>query len=203
LEVIDLVATIEALKKALEAVSGLVAQGKTILLIGTQPAARGTVEEVAKALGFPYVTSRWLGGTLTNFKTFQGRIAHFKSLGAKIDSPDFEKYTKRERLQFQTEHRELKEKFTGILEITSLPGAVFVIGVKRHATAVKEAHKLGIPVVAVVNTDDDPTAVTWPIPANDNSAASVKFILEKFRAKVEEARKKVAAAAVEASEKKE
>ena len=188
IEVIDLAKTLELLRNALLFVTELIRGGKTILLVGTQPAVAKAVGEVADRLGFPYVNERWLGGTLTNFKTILGRIAHWQELEAKINSPEFSEYTKKERLQFQEEVRMLQEKFSGLKPMTSPPGALLIMGTSRHETALREAKRRDIPVVAVVDTDDDPSAVAWPIPANDNTRAGISLLLEKFAETVEKAR---------------
>lgn len=194
LEIIDLTRTIEALHEAEKVIREVVMQNGTILLIGTQPAAKTIVREVADALGFPYVVTRWLGGTLTNFKTFQTRIKYLKELEAKIQSPEFANYTKKERLDFQKEYEELKEKFEGLVTMGDLPQLLFIIGISRHRISVEEARKRGIRMIAVTNTNDDPTLVDCAIPANDNSSTSAEFLLSFFKENVEEGRKRAARA---------
>jgi len=188
LEIIDLVKTLTALKEAKNFIAEVVKRRGSFLLIGSQPAARNRVREVAEELGFPYVNGRWLGGTLTNFKTFQSRINHLNELEKKIQSPEFSAYTKKERGIFEKEYAELKAKFAGLANLAELPAALFVIGIQRHQLPVLEARKKRIPIVAVLNTNDNPTLIDYPIPANDNSSASVAFILDEFRKAVLEAR---------------
>lgn len=192
LEIIDLVKTIEALHEAEKAIREVAARQGSILLIGTQPAAKTIVRDVALELGLPYVTNRWLGGTLTNFKTFASRIKHLKELEEKMQSPDFEAYTKKERQEFQKEHQALKEKFEGLVSMQDLPALLFVIGISRHKIAVREARKRAIQMIAVVNTNDDPTLVDRAIPANDNSSMSAAFLLAYFKKVVEDARQAAA-----------
>lgn len=198
IQIIDLGATLEKLRAAEEFLAGLVKSGGTVMIVGTQPAAKILVKETAERLHFPYVHEKWLGGTLTNSKTFLGRIDYLQKLEQKINSPEFESYTKRERSQFTQEYDELREKFQGIRGMTALPQALLLIGVNRHFAALKEAKKRNIPVVAVANTDDDITQVDWPIPANDNATTSITFIL----ARLEDIMAKAKAAAVEIKEKK-
>jgi len=188
LEIIDLIKTLEALREAKEFTKGITARGGMFLVLGTQPAARDQVQRIADELGFPYVTARWLGGSLTNFRTLEERLKDLKALEEKIKSEEFSAYTKKERLDFQRRHDELKEKFEGLRAMTLLPSALFMIGVKRHEIAVREAKKRGIPVVAVANTSDNPNGAEVVIPANDNSAISIALVLDEFRASVLEGR---------------
>jgi small subunit ribosomal protein S2 len=179
-EIIDLSKTLEALDKALEFIAELVSRGGIILLVGTQPAARSLIAEYGKKFGFPYVNERWLGGTLTNFKTFISRIQYLKDLEAKIASEEFAAYTKKERMKMQQEANELRKKFEGLREMTKLPDAVFIVGLSRHETALREAHRMHLPVIAICNTNDDPSKATYPIPGNDNSSQALAFILKEF-----------------------
>ncbi|MFN7088414.1 MAG: 30S ribosomal protein S2, partial [Candidatus Paceibacteria bacterium] len=139
LEIIDLAKTLEALKEAKKFIKEVIASNGIFLLLGTQPAARNDLKNTAQALNFPYVVDKWLGGTITNFKTIYSRIHHLKDLEQKINSPEFAKYTKKERHDFQMEYNELKKKFEGLLSLSELPAAIFVFGVSRHKTAIREA----------------------------------------------------------------
>lgn len=180
LQVIDLLKTMEALERGLSFIREIAERGGGMLLVGTQPAAVFHIEEFGKRLGFPYVTDRWLGGTLTNFKTLTSRIQYLKDLEEKISSDEFASYTKKERLGMQKEAEDLRDKFEGLRNMVKLPDAVFLAGVKRHSTALREARRMRIPVIAVVNTSDDPAAIAYPIPGNDNSALGVGFILQEI-----------------------
>jgi small subunit ribosomal protein S2 len=202
-QVIDLAKTLEGLKAAEDFIKEVVRKGGTIMIVGTQPAAKQYVMEYGEKLKLPYVHEKWLGGTLTNIKTFLGRIEHMGDLEKKINSPDFEKYTKRERQKFTEEYEFLKKKFQGIRGITGLPQAIFLLGVSRHDTALKEAKKRRIPVVALVNTNDDPTFVDWPIPANDSATTSVKFMMERLAEVIDKARKSIPVEEKPVEEKKE
>jgi small subunit ribosomal protein S2 len=180
-QIIDLAKTLEALDRALNFIKELAAKGgASVLLVGIQPAARSLIAEYGKRLGFPYVNERWLGGTLTNFKTLASRIQYLKELEAKIASEEFASYTKRERTKMQQEVAELREKFEGLRNMSRPPSALVVLGAKRHETALREARRMSIPVIALLNTNDDPSGIQFPIPGNDNSASAIKFILEEL-----------------------
>jgi len=194
-QVIDLAKTLDALDKAKDFVMDVARKGGTLLIVGTQPAARAAITEYAQRLGLPYVAERWLGGTITNFQTLLSRIAYLKSLEEKINSAEFASYTKRERSKMQREYAALKEKFEGLRFMSRLPDAILILGIKRHETVLREAKRKGIPVIALVNTNDDPTGIAWPIPGNDSAVPAIRFILEEFTKAIEEGRK--------ASEKKE
>ncbi len=180
IQIINLAKTLEMLDSALEFLKEIASRGGIVLLVGIQPAARELVKEFGQKLGLPYVNERWLGGTLTNFRTLSNRIQYLKDLEAKVASEEFLAYTKKERHKMQVLLHELREKFEGLRDLTKLPDAVFLIGLRRHETALREARRLKIPIIAVCNTNDDPTLVDYPIPANDNSAPGIRFILEEI-----------------------
>lgn len=187
IQVIDLSKTMEALDRALEFLRETARRGGSVLVVGTHPAARGAVTEFAKRLGFPYVVERWLGGTLTNFKTLASRIQYLKDLEKKITSEEFSSYTKKERMKMQKEAEEIRKKFEGLRSMEKLPDALLMIGLRRHDTALREARRMRIPVIALCNTNDDPTQVTYPIPGNDNSAQAIQFVLQEIARAWEEA----------------
>lgn len=180
IEIIDLAKTLVALDAAINFLKEKAAKGEQILFVATQPAAKKKLEEIAKKLNYPFVTNRWLGGTLTNFATISKRVDHFKKLKADQASGEFEKYTKKERLNFGKEIERLKTFFSGVETMNKLPGAVFVVNAKIHSTAVREANKMKIPVVAIISTDIDPDFVAYPIPANDSSPKSIEWILSRL-----------------------
>ncbi len=188
MEVIDLAQTWTALEKALEFLKSKLINGGKVLLVGTTPATKAATEEVAKKLDLPYVTERWLGGTLTNFKTLAKRIAYFKKLKTDRAAGKFDKYTKKERLNIDREIEKLTLNFSGTENMENLPSVLFVVDVPSHLIAIREAKRVGVPVIAVINTDSDPTTVDYPIPANDRSKAGVEWILSKVEAVVEEAK---------------
>lgn len=185
IQVIDLEKTLEALERALAFLREVAAKKGTVLLVGTQPAARKLVVEYAKRLEYPYVAERWLGGTLTNFKTLAARMHYLADLEAKVASPEFASYTKKERSKMQGEMNELRLKFEGIRGMAKLPDCLLILGLGRHDTALKEAKRAGIPVIALLNTNDDPTAADFPIPGNDNAAPAIQFVLEEAAKAIE------------------
>jgi small subunit ribosomal protein S2 len=184
--VIDLEETATLLESAMEFAKNKVAAKGTVLLVGTTPAAKKSVEETAKRLQAPYVTERWLGGTLTNFKTLSKRVAYFKKLKSDRQAGRLDKYTKKERLDFDRKIAKMTVMFSGLEEMQGLPDVLLVIDVNSNMTAVREAKKLHIPVVGLLNTDTDPELVTHPIPANDRSKASIDWVLGQFEKAVEE-----------------
>jgi small subunit ribosomal protein S2 len=129
----------------------------------------------------PYVTERWLGGTFTNFETIKKRVEYFKDLESKRASGGLDKYTKKERLDFDKEIAILKTKFEGIRNMAKLPDLVFIAGIDRDITAAREAKKKGIKIVAIVDTNVNPDIVDYPIPANDDSIGAVKYVLEQIK----------------------
>lgn len=187
-EIIDLAQTLQALEAALDFVKSKLANNGIILLVGTTPAAKATVEEYAKKLNFPYVTERWLGGTLTNFKTLAKRISYFKKLKADRGSGKFDKYTKKERLDIDREIAKLTLKFSGVENMENLPDIMFVVDITSNLIAVREAKRVRVPIVAVVNTDANPDMIEYLIPANDRSKAGIEWILAKLEAAVQEAK---------------
>lgn len=188
MEVIDLGQTWQALEKAMEFLKSKLSAGGTILFVGTTPSSKTAVEEFAKKHNFPYVTERWLGGTLTNFKTLAKRISYFKKLRADRAAGKFDKYTKKERLDIDREIKKLSLKFSGTENMENLPSALFVVDVPSHIIAVREAKIVKVPVAALVNTDSNPELVDYPIPANDRSRAGVEWVLSKLETAVEEAK---------------
>lgn len=186
--VIDLEETLKFLNVALDFVKGKIFAKGTVLLTGTTPAAKNSVEELARKLHLPFVTERWLGGTLTNFKTLSKRISYFKKLKSDKETGRLEKYTKKERLDIDRKIKKMNTMFSGIEDMPGLPEVLFVVDVNANMTAVREAKRLKIPVVGVLNTDTNPEAVDYPIPANDRSKSSIDWILGKLEKTVEEGR---------------
>lgn len=186
IEIIDLPKTLEAVEKAGEFLKETAKNGGLLLVVGTQPAAQELVEEFAKKLAAPYVTKRWLGGTLTNFKTINKRTEYYLKLKSDLESGKLEKYTKKERVVFGKEIGRLTQFFSGLEKLARLPNALIVVNANEHLTAVKEALRLKVPIIAIVSTDTNPELVTYPIPANDNAKMSIAWILEKLAGKIEE-----------------
>lgn len=180
-DIIDLEATAKMLERAREFLMELGKNGKTVLLVGTKPEIRDIVESVAKEMDAPFVTQRWIGGTLTNWTEMKKRIARLKSLTEKFMKGELEKYTKKERLLFERELESLKEDFGGIASLEGIPGALLVIDPLRESIAVEEARKMKVPTVALMNSDCDADAVTYGVLANDAALESVKYFLGVFR----------------------
>lgn len=184
--IIDLEATEKFLEEAMNFVKKIVSEKGTVLLVGSSPVAKGSVQNVAEKLGLPFVTERWLGGTLTNFKTLSKRISYFKKLKSDKESGRLDKYTKKERLEFDRQIKKMTTMFNGIENLDNLPNAVFIVDVSKHLIAVREAKILKIPMVGVLNTDTDPALVAYPIPANDRGKSSVDWILARLEKAVQE-----------------
>jgi small subunit ribosomal protein S2 len=177
----DLEKTKIELEKALTVISKLVADGKSIVFIGTKIQLKAIVQTGAEESGVPYVTERWLGGTFTNFETIQKRVNYFKDLEKKRETGELEKYTKRERLDFDREIAKLKVKFEGIRNMAKLPDAVIIFGIDKDITAAREAKKKGIKIIGIVDTNVNPDIVDYPIPANDDAIMSVSYIIEQVK----------------------
>lgn len=152
------------------------AQGSTFFVVGTRPAAKRTVEVFAKEFGFPYVTARWLGGTLTNFSMIGKRIAYYEGLIEKNTSGAFEKYTKKEQRQFLKEIEKMKENFEGIRSLKKIPEVLLFVDENAHQIALHEARLLKIPTVGIIDTNDDPSLIDYPIFANDHSVKSIEWV---------------------------
>ncbi|KKQ23653.1 MAG: 30S ribosomal protein S2 [Candidatus Staskawiczbacteria bacterium RIFCSPLOWO2_12_FULL_37_15] len=186
--IIDLEKTAKDFEKALKFISRLVFENKTILFVGTKIQVRNLVKATAEECGFPYVTERWLGGTITNFETISKRVGYFKDLEKKKEIGELEKYTKKERLMFGKEMESLRVKFEGIKDMTKLPDAVFIFDLKKDETCAREAKRKGIEIVGIVDTNINPEMANYPIPANDDAISSVKYILDKVKECIMEAK---------------
>jgi small subunit ribosomal protein S2 len=194
--IIDLIKTAEALEVALGAVEETVAAGKTVLFVGTKRQARDAVKTAADAAAMPYVTQRWLGGMLTNNRTMSSRIKHLLDLEKRMETGELaERYSKLEVLRFQEEIERLNAHFDGMKNFPLIPGLVFVTDVTVDHTAVKEARKLGLPVVGICDTNANPTTVTYPVPANDDAIKSIELISSYIVAAIKEGRAQHAAKA--------
>ena len=185
--IIDLVKTVEGLEAALPFITKVVASGKQVLFVGTKKHTKEIVKATAEALKQLYVTERWLGGILTNVATVNQQIKKLKDLEKRMDSGDLEKrYNKLEVQRFQEEIDELNAKYSGIKELNGKPGAVFIIDVIGDINAIKEARTLGVPVVAVVDTNADPSLVDYVIPGNDDAIKGIQLLLDYVSAAVKE-----------------
>jgi len=176
--VIDLNKTVDALAAATDFIEKIVASGKSVLLVGTKRQAKDLINAAAKQTGMPYVSVRWFGGMLTNFKTMQERVKRLKDLESRLASGELAaRYNKLEVQRFEEEIAQLEHNFGGIKDMSGLPGVVFVTDMVGEDIAVKEANKLGLPVVAIADTNADPTQVEYPIPANDDAIKSLELII--------------------------
>jgi len=177
LYVMNMEKTIESLEAAIKFLKGVMKDGGAVLFVGTKPQAHEAVKKTAVALGQPYVSERWLGGTLTNFETVKKSLFQLQELEKKINDPSFETLRKRERLHLKEKHRGLTAVFEGMLQLSKIPDAMFVVDSAYEDIAVAEARRLGVPVVALSDTNANPDLVTYVIPANDESKRAVELIL--------------------------
>lgn len=180
-DIINIEKTEILLEKAAEFISGLASSGKTILFIGTKPEARQQIVEVALSLNMPYVSERWVGGILTNYPEIRKRITKLLDLRSQKEKGDLEKYTKKEKLLIAKEMEDMTRNFQGLTSISKTPDAVVVIDPKKESIAVTEAQKMGLPVIAILNTDCNLKEVNYPIVANDASVSSITFFLNKIK----------------------
>jgi len=173
IHIIDLAQTVPMLHKALEAVSSTVANGGRILFVGTKRQAQDAIADAAKKSAQYYVNSRWLGGTLTNWKTISGSIKRLRKLDEILNSGDAQSYTKKERLTLTRERDKLNRALGGIKDMGGLPDLLFVIDTNKEDIAIKEAQRLNIPVAAVVDTNCDPDGITFVVPGNDDAGRAI------------------------------
>jgi len=189
IHIIDLEKTAQKFKEALEFIQKLVSENKTLLLVGTKVQISNLVKEFAEEHNLPYVTERWLGGTFTNFGSIKKRVDYLKDLEEKKKKGELEKYTKKERIKMDREIKKLETKIGGIKNLEGLPDAIFVFNMRKDNLAIKEARKKGVKVIAIADTNVDPTPADYLIPANDDAFSSVKYILEKVREVISKAKK--------------
>lgn len=190
--IIDLTKTVEGLDAALQFLSETAAAGKQILLVGTKRQAQDIVKKAAEATNMPYVTERWLGGMLTNWNTIGGRVKHLKDLEAKMASGELaNKYNKLEVQRYQEEIDRLNVLYGGIKEMNSRPGAVFIVDIVHEANAVREARKMGIPIVAIVDSNADPSLVNYVIPANDDAIKAIQLVMTYVQTAIEQGKGKI------------
>ena len=189
--IIDLTKTVSALEEAMAFIEKTAADGKQVLFVGTKKQAYDTIKEAAESTKSPYVVERWLGGMLTNRNTIGGRIKYLKDLEAKMENGQLEqKYNKLEVQRFQEEINEMNHLYGGVKQLAGKPGALFVIDINEEANAVREAQRLNIPVVAVVDTNTDPSDITYPIPCNDDAIKAVKLVTDYIVSALEAGRAK-------------
>lgn len=188
IHIIDLQQTIANLNAYYDIVRDIVAKGGNVLFVGTKRQAQETVAQEATRCGMPYVNQRWLGGTLTNWRTIRERIDTLKKLEIRREKGEFELLTKREALMLNREIDKLNLRLGGIREMRRLPELVIVVDTRRESTAVKEANVLGIPVMALVDTNCDPRQIDYVLPGNDDAMRAIKLVIEAFANAVIEGR---------------
>jgi small subunit ribosomal protein S2 len=191
--IIDLTKTVEGLEEALAFISKTTSEGKQVLFVATKRQAQDLVKQAAEDVNMPFVTERWLGGMLTNANTIQGRIKHLKDIEAKMASGELvNKYNKLEVQRFQEEIIEMNRIYGGIKDMASRVGAVFIIDIVSDVNAVREAKKLGLPIVALVDTNADPTDIDHVIPCNDDAIKTIQLITEYVKQAINEGKNKSA-----------
>lgn len=185
--IIDLVKTVEGLEKALAFITETVASGKQVLFVGTKRQAKDLVKAAAIEVGQPYVTERWIGGMLTNTATINTQIKNLKTLENRMDSGELaNRYGKLEVQRFQEDIDSSNVKYGGIKDLNGRPGAMFVVDVPVEANAIREAKRLDVPVVAIVDTNANPSAIDYIIPGNDDAIKSISLILDYVKQAVQE-----------------
>lgn len=179
--IIDLKKSRQMLEEALDFMSKLVSENKSILFVGTKNQVSGPLKKLAEEIKQPYIVGKWLGGYLTNFSVVKKSVKKYLDLVEKKESGRLEKYTKKERLEFDREITKLQERVGGLTSLNKLPDALFVWDIKEEATAIKEARQKNIPIIGVCDTNVNPELVNYVIPANDDSTKTIDLILEAVR----------------------
>jgi small subunit ribosomal protein S2 len=180
IHIIDLQQTVKSLNNAFNVIRNTVAEGGVVLFVGTKRQAQETISEEANRCGMPYVTERWLGGLLTNWSTMSQRIAEMERLEKMVDSGEINRLTKKEGLLIQRDIDRLQLRLSGVRKMKRLPDLLFIIDVSREVAAVHEANLLNIPIVALVDTNCDPTPVDYVIPSNDDAIRAIKLLVGKM-----------------------
>jgi small subunit ribosomal protein S2 len=186
IHILDLALTVNALDRACKAVSDTAAQGGTVLMVGTKKQATDTIRTAAERTGMPYVTYRWLGGMLTNWRTMRQRVNHLLELEGRRDRGEFAMLPKKEALLLEREINKLNMRLGGIKGMTELPSMLYIVDTRREEIAVKEANKLKIPIVAMVDTNCDPDPIDYVIPSNDDAIRALKLITDKVADSIEQ-----------------
>jgi small subunit ribosomal protein S2 len=185
--IIDLTITVDKIEDALIFITQTVSQGKQILLVGTKRQAKDIIKSVAETTKMPYVNERWLGGMLTNWSTIGGQVKYLKDLESRMGNGELAaKYSKLEVQRYQEEIDLKNHMYGGIKDMANRPGALFIVDIVHEINALKEARKLGIPVVAIVDTNADPSLVTYPIPANDDAIKTIQLIADYVKQAIEQ-----------------
>ena len=186
IHIIDLQHTLREFKKAAEFVADVTSKGGKVLFVGTKRQAQEAIRDCAGRVNMPYVTERWLGGTLTNFRTIMSRVQRLKELQRLETDPKAEVLTKKEKLLLTKEREKLEKMLSGIVDMGRLPAALFVVDVKREKNCIREAQKLGIPIVAMLDTNCDPDDADFPIPGNDDAVRAIQLFAGKVAEAIQE-----------------
>lgn len=189
IHIVDIRETVKGLLRAKKFVSAIVSQGHDVLIVGTKRQARDSVGKQASRVGMPYVSERWLGGTLTNFKTIRSRLNRLEELENLWSTGKIDEYSKKQRSVLEREKEKITKNLQGIRTMTKLPGALFVVDVKREYIAIKEARKLNIPTVCLVDTDSDPDAADILIPGNDDAMRAIELIVQQVADAIDEGKR--------------
>jgi small subunit ribosomal protein S2 len=187
--IIDLQRTLRALNQAQDFLRLVGAKGGTVLFVGTKKQAKIAIKEMADRVDMPYVTERWLGGMLTNWQTIYKSVQKLEEIEAMMRDGRMENFSKKEQLEFSRQYEKLNTNLGGIRKMKKLPDAVFVVDTAEEETAVREANKLGIPVIGIVDTNCDPTLVRYPIPGNDDAIRSIMLFTRTVAESIEEGRR--------------
>lgn len=186
--VINLEKTVEQLEKALKFVNETVSKGGTVLFLATKKQAKAIIKKAALDCNSPYIVSRWLGGTLTNANSVLNLVKKYRRLLEEKESGKIKRFTKKEQLSISREIDRLEEIVGGIAQLDKVPDAIFIVDIKQEKTALLEANKKNIPVIAMCDTNVNPDKVDYPIPANDDATSSIRLIVELIAQGVKEAR---------------
>jgi len=179
--ILDLKKTQEKMLEAMEFMSKLVVEGKSILFVGTKNQVSEPLKKMAQDVNQPYIVGKWLGGYLTNFMVVKKSVKKYLDLIEKRDTGKLEKYTKKERLNFEREIKKLELRVGGLTALNKMPDAIFIWDIREEETAVKEAIQKNIPIIAICDTNVNPDLVNYPIPANDDSTKTIKLVLDAIR----------------------
>jgi small subunit ribosomal protein S2 len=191
IHIFDITKTKPLIEEALEFISKAVAEGKTVLILGTKKQIKDKVAEVAENVGMPFVNERWLGGTISNFNQMKNSIRKMEEMKTNMTTGFYAKNTKKERLLIDREIARLERFFGGIKSLTKIPDVLFVIDTKREAAAVYEANAGKIPVIGIVDSNSDPDLVDFPIPMNDDASKGLEYVLGLVAEAIEEGKKKI------------
>lgn len=192
ISIIDLMKTEEMLKAAMDAVRSIGARGGLVLLVGTRPGIRRVLHDTAQNSQMPYFIERWIGGTLTNYKVIHKRVEYMETLEKEKQSGEFDKYTKKERMKKEEEIVRLKRFFEGLRKLIRLPDAVMIVDTTHDTTAVREAKRMKIPIVALCDSNANIGLIDFPIPSNDHALPAVSYMLGKFTEAIEEGKRQFA-----------